>query len=189
LAAGGAAKKFPASRETRIVGSGPKGPSALPALPALAAAIRVDQVRRPDGPPRVGQVDVADQDQKIVLSVHRRADDRDHQVGRVANRAPEFFPDQSKGLDARKIGALNPERPERLVRNDRTDQAPPIGRQPGRGVGERAARGRNEAAEMDVKLVLAADDAGIDDQRDLVARRRTAFAVAIIPRAAQLSAK
>ena len=27
---------------------------------------------------------------------------------------------------------------------------------------------------MDVKLVLAADDAGIDDQRDLAARRRTA---------------
>ena len=149
-------------------------PGASAALPALANAMWVDEVRRPKGPPRMGDPNVADEDQKAVLPIHGRADDRDRQIRRIADRARKLVRDQSKRLDVRKIRAANPQRPDWLVRNDGTHHAPRADRQPRRSVGKRALRLRNEAADMDVKLVLSADEAGIGHQRDLVAPRRSA---------------
>ena len=52
------------------------------------------------------------------------------------------------------------------------DPRPLSDRRLGRGRRERAAEGRREATHVDVELVLAPNEGGVGDERDLVALRR-----------------
>ena len=77
-----------------------------------------------------------------------------------------------KGLSCVEVRFLDPHAIIDLTGKERANAGPIVERHPLRGLVEKTPHVRAQAADMDVELVLRPRVLGIDDQRDVVARRR-----------------
>jgi hypothetical protein len=121
-----------------------------------------------DRPPSVRRPGVRSKDQELIVAVDAHPGDRDRQVARAFRLGPELLGREPKRIDARKAGSRDAIGPEHRMGDDRPDLRPFAHRDLRRSRRERAAGLRNEAAHMDVELVLGSHNCGVHEKRDRV---------------------